>query len=138
MNLSVLMRSNKILADLTLSIVDYIEPDEPKIYFYDSSGLVLLCEIPFLGLEQIASEAGIAKYLFKSNDGSVLRNIVSQTGVVRKFQIHGKVEIGDSVDNAFIEGTVGSLTSSADLRFNKTSWQSGMNITITDLQITMK
>jgi hypothetical protein len=136
MNISISMRSDKLLADLRTSIVTYIT--DPHIYFYGNEIPEYLCAVPFIDVIPYSIDGGIAKYRFMSNDGAILRNIVERNGVVKSFKIHGKVESGDSVDESFIEGSVGGLTSSADMRFNRISWSAGMNITISDLYMVMK
>lgn len=139
MNISVLMRKDRFLADLKTSIVTYIPNDADRnIYFYGNDFPEHICAIPFTDLVYDSISGNIARYKFKSYDGDILRSIVVRYGTVKRFKISGKVNSGDSIDTSFIEGTVGSLASSSDLRFNRIVWSEGMNITITDLYLIMK
>jgi len=139
MNLIVSMRS-KILEGLADALVTNVPELERAIYFYDESGEVELCKVYFYSVETPSTSGGKATYRFYAKDGStVIRGTVGDNeGTVKSFKISGCVPPSTSPVDDFITGTVGGLTSSADMKFNKTLWQTGMNITISNLYLVMR
>ena len=132
------MRGN-LLTDIKTAIITNITSTDRKIYFYGSANpAVILCSILFDDLINLSTIGDIASYLFSSSNGVTLRDTVVESGIVKTFNIWGRVNISDPINTSFITGTVGGLTSSADMRFNKINWQIGQNITITNLYLTMK
>lgn len=135
MNLSVSMRSDKLLSDVQASIVTNIP--EPKISFYGDDQETPLCVMYFSDAVSYSVAGNIATYQIVAQDGPVIRGVVAASGTVKSFRIPGKINIGDDVDELFITGTVGGTTSSADMKFNKIVWTVGMNIQVSDLFLSM-
>lgn len=108
-----------------------------KIIFKDS-GDVELCRIPFVDLDRISSASNSAIFKFVFTDLShILRGSASVTGTVSKFEIQGLISTGPNVwaSNA-INGTVGGLSSLADIKMNRLSWTADTTIiTISDLKL---
>jgi hypothetical protein len=127
MNISVIMK-NDLLGEID-SIIS-VSADK-NIHFYDENNYDF-CDIPFGLLEEQTSLGNKAIYQFFSLDESpTIRGTVTSSGVVKTFKIFGN----GTLDNPLISGTVGSFTSSADMKFNKTSWITGMNIAISNLYL---
>ena len=138
MNISVSMRSY-LLTDIRTAIVTNILPVDRQIYFFGTDPNIVLCSLLFNDLINLSTVGNKASYLFSANDGPTLRNTVVAADKVKTFKIWGKVNNSDpSPDQSFITGSVGGLTSSADMKFNKVDWQIGQNITITNLYLLMK
>ena len=106
---------------------------DKTIHFYDESGNDF-CDVPFGSLESYATLGSKVIYQFISSDSSLtIRAAVNADGIVKRFSIIGKGSVG----TPDISGTVGSFTSSADMKFNKTSWTNGMNIAISNLYLVL-
>jgi hypothetical protein len=113
------------------SLLDVMVPTQ-QIVFYDA-GANVLCNLPFNDL--VATGVG-DEYQFISADvnPNILRGTAILSGTVDSFTIDGY--IGASVKNA-LTGSVGSLSSSSDLRFNRLDWNSGAIITLENLTISI-
>ena len=106
------------------------------IEFFDAAG-VSLCELSFDDYQMAPTATGNAILRLKSIDGSyVLKGTAHTTGIVASFKILG-TDPSKVLPNSnyIITGTVGSLTSSADLRFNITSWSNTTFVTIENFDI---
>jgi hypothetical protein len=139
MNIIVGMRQD-LLGNLKDSIIA-VDSVDRAIYFYDDTEAEI-CRVYFNSIEDAGSSGDIATYQFFSLDGSsTMRGTVSTPGLVKTFKIKGILPgriYPDDVISNFITGTVGGFTSSADMKFNKTSWVAGMNISISNLYLVMK
>lgn len=102
-----------------------------QITFYDASSVALAN----LSYNDVSYVAGLAKMKFTSTGGgNVLRGSVDTAGRPVRFEIFGNVA---GPDILIISGTVGSLGSSADIRFNKIDWSEGGIVTLTNLSIVL-
>ena len=100
-----------------------------KIEFFDSDD-VSLCELSFDDMEIVSTGTDDAIMRLKSIDESfTLKGTAHTIGVVSKFKI-----LGDSSEY-ILTGSVGTLTSSSELKFNKTSWSNGTFISIENFDI---
>jgi hypothetical protein len=103
------------------------------ISFMNSSNVTLL-DLPFNDMETVSGIGDKAAFKFKAlDDTHVLRGAAIVAGVVVKFKVFGTGGLSDVV----LDGTVGSLTSTADLKFSRTTWNIGTFIIIQDLMISM-
>lgn len=100
------------------------------IHFRDAADNVL-CSVQF---KELASLSVDAKYEFIGlDDTNVLRAVVDDAGTVTNFTITGKV---NAVDLGIAHsGTVGTLSSQADIKFNKTIWTIGNTITLNQIRM---
>jgi hypothetical protein len=106
------------------------------IKFYSSSHGSPLCTVTFDDLE-IYTDGDRVGYKFKSSDGTmVLRGVVENTGTVSNFEIDGVLS-SEAVVTNMLYGTVGGLSTSADIRFNSLNWTEGVNISLSNLAIIM-
>jgi hypothetical protein len=138
--MNLIAEKRKVLLTSVKDSLEAVPEDDRAIYFYDSEG-TLLCTIFFYTLSTSATVGDKVECLFKSADSSTtIRGTVETAGIVKTFRIMGLTDLGEpeSIDGDFITGTVGSLSSSADMKFNKTSWSEGMNITISNLYLVMR
>ncbi len=138
------MRVDKKIRDAMLvTLGDIIEAafgeaaptDRNKVEFFDLAG-DLLCELEFDSVDPISTGADKAIVRLKSIDGSyILKGTASGAGLpgtVDSYKILCKV--GSDVDY-YLTGSVGTLTSSAELRFNIVSWVEGTFISIENFDI---
>jgi hypothetical protein len=106
---------------------------DKKIKFYEGNDL--LCEVQFSDL--VIKTEGVgdsAVYVFTGSDGlDLLIGAVSAGGTVSRFKI--QAEVGSVLDNDAISGSVGAITSGADIKFNNVSWQPGMTITLRSVSL---
>ena len=137
MNISVAARSD-LLKNLRTYLVDNVPENNRYIYFYSSGSPNALCSLKYSDITTPSITGGKATYTFVAIDGVTLRNIVSLGGKVSSFKISGRVLIADSLDSEFVVGTVGSFSSSSDMKFNKLQWEVGMNVTVTNLMLVMQ
>ena len=101
-----------------------------KIIFKDA-GDIPLAELEFKDLVSFGAD-----YKFRAPDDTyALRTAVIADGRAVSFAIEGKINGG--VDVA-LSGSVGSLISNADIRFNKQDWATGASITLNNLIIFIK
>jgi hypothetical protein len=128
---------------LKVAITEAIGPLIPSktIKFYSFDGPTLLCEVPFDDLE-IYTDGDRVGYKFKYADGTkVLRGSVLASGTVAYFDIDGVVPAEDLIPaelvTDMIHGTVGGLSTTADIRFNSLSWTGDVNISLSNLAILM-
>ena len=128
-----------VSVNVKIELLDSIEArvndalSDKTIHFYDEAGNGF-CDVPFGSLESYATLGSKVIYQFISSDSSLtIRAIVNSDCVVKRFAVIGM----GSVDTPDISGTVGSFTSSADMKFNKTSWVAGMNIAISNLYLVL-
>ena len=106
---------------------------DQTIVFKDSAD-VILAEMLFKELNRFGSEI---KFIFKGlDDTTTLKAVVLANGTVAKFEIEGKIP--DDGTEIALRGTVGSLNSNADLRFNRREWATGGNIIFNKLTISLK
>lgn len=106
---------------------------DQTIVFKDSAD-VILAKMLFKELDRFGSEI---KFIFKGlDDTTTLKAVVLANGTVAKFEIEGKIP--DDGTEIALRGTVGSLNSNADLRFNRREWATGGNITFNKLTISLK
>jgi len=106
------------------------------IKFYSNTPGDPLCTVTFNDLE-IYSDGDRVGYKFKSSDGTfVLRGSVANTGTVAYFNIDGVLDDETPVVD-MLHGTVGGLSTTADIRFNSLSWTEGINISLSNLAIIM-
>ncbi len=105
---------------------DAIEAGSNIIYFTDGS--TTLAEMQFKELE---ADVGDAKYKFIAfDDTESLKAAVLVSGRVSEFYIDGVPPGGGS---AAVSGSVGGLSSSADIRFNRRDWTESGVITLNNL-----
>lgn len=127
--------------ELLASVKDSLEAvpvEDRAIYFLDIDDNTL-CTIFFNSVSNPSTSGDKVTYLFKSLDGApTIRGTVEVPGAVKKFRILGMLTGGLTPNGNFITGTVGGLSSSADLKFNNTTWSVGMNITISNLYLVMR
>ena len=96
-----------------------------------------ICELSFDDMDIITTASDNATLRFKCIDGSyVLKGTSTGTGTVSSFKIKGTDSI-EGPDEYIITGTVGSLASNADLKYNITSWKVGTYVTITNFSIVL-
>jgi len=102
-----------------------------QITFYDANSVALAN----LAYNDVSYVASLAKINFTpAVGGNVLRGSVGVAGRPVRFEIFGKF---GSQDTLVISGTVGSLGSSADIRFNKIDWSEGGIVTLQNLSIVL-
>jgi len=129
--MQVIVELRKDMLDIIKASIEHGSADQ-KIIFKDASD-VTLAEIEFQDLV----DAGDAQYMFRSvDDTNILKAVVVTDGRVATFVISG--HDGSDVNPAALTGNVGTLTSTADIRFNKLDWSEGAGITITNLRIYVK
>ena len=124
-------------------VVDAIETGhdsyipEKKIRFYNSAH-TKLCEIEFDSLNQNI-EGDLVYYDFLSTDATnSLRGIVLVDGQAATFEIQGSIIGENLLDDTFITGTVGGITSkTADIKFNNVNWVADTSITISKLTLSL-
>lgn len=126
----------EVLADV-INNADGIGNHEVQ-FLNASDDLIAAIEFDSLELQTDSGESAI--YRFKCADGTyVLKGLAgadSGSGGVTKFQILCKFGPGPS--NAFgVNGTVGTMASTADIKFNSTQWVEGLYITITSLRFVL-
>jgi hypothetical protein len=121
--------------DIRASMISVLGDDlqhvtSPKeIKFFEET--TEICSIPYEGLT-LLTIGEKASLKFKAPDDSfILRGAAAATGDVDNFIIYGQAS------NETVTGTVGGLTSSADLKFSRTNWEIGTFITIQDLVISL-
>jgi len=112
--------------------IEHVSISDKTITFRNESG------DPLAIMEfQDLIDTGDAQYMFRAiDDTNILKAIVTADGRVVDFIISGYD--GSGVDTSALSGSVGKLTSTADIRFNKLDWSEGASITITDLRIYVK
>ena len=105
------------------------------VEFFDAAG-VSLCELSFDDKYIAPTATGNAILRLMSIDGSyILKGTAHTSGIVSSFKILGKSLTIPIPEDYIITGTVGSLTSSADLRFNITSWSNTTFVSIENFDI---
>jgi len=117
----------KMLDEVSVSLET---PVNKYIEFQDIDSVVL-CRLLYETVEESSGLGEEAAYVFKSSDGTeVLRGIVDIAGgEVAKFIITG--DVGDT-----ISGSVGSMSSNSDIKFNMINWTLNMtSITIASLKL---
>jgi hypothetical protein len=136
--MNLIVEKRKILLASVKDSLEAVPQDNRAIYLLDASGTTL-CTIFFGSVSDPSTTGDKATYLFKSIDDSVtLRGSVDIAGAVKTFRIMGVIPPSSIPIDNFITGTVGGLSSSADMKFNKTTWSEGMNITISNLYLVMR
>ena len=127
------MESTFALRELMLNVVKgSLEGGGDKfIYFLDASDNPL-CAVGFETISSTAEPAEKAAYIFENLDAStVLKGIVSASGIVAKFKING-------ANSPELNGTVGNAGSSADIKFSTIVWYADATVvTLTDLKVTI-
>jgi len=105
------------------------------VEFFNAAGTAL-CELSFDNYQIAPTATGNAILRFISIDGSyILKGTAHTSGIVSSFKIKGTDPLPVPVEDYIITGTVGNLTSSADLRFNITNWSDTTFITIENFDI---
>ena len=121
---------NSMMEIIKISLED---PGANQLIVFKDDSDVVLCEVPFKELAALASDA---KYEFIAlDDTNVLKSVVIAAGTVSKFSIEG--DLGFAVEDA-ITGTVGTLSSQADLKFNKVIWSLGSTVTLSAVRMYIK
>lgn len=105
-----------------------------KVEFFDNSGNDL-CELEFDDMAIVSTGTDNAIMRLKSIDGSfTLKGTAHDPGTVSTFKILGTdPQIGP--DEYILTGSIGTLTSSAELRFNIVNWVDGTYVTIGNFDI---
>ena len=104
-----------------------------KVEFVDSGG-VPLCELEFDDMEIVSNGTDNSIMRLKSIDGSyILKSTVHTAGTVSEFKIWGSNP--HVIPQYILIGTVGTLTSSAELRFNIVNWVIGTFVSIENFDI---
>jgi hypothetical protein len=127
-----------MLSLVKTSILDGYSGHVPSktIKFYSNTPGTPLCVVEFSDLELDVVGQKVS-YKFKSSDGSTtLRASVLAQGIVSYFVIDGILPNLTAVEQMLI-GTVGGLSSTADIRFNSLDWSIDSNLTMTDLSLVM-
>lgn len=102
-----------------------------KIIFKNEAGDPL-AEVVFQHLDV----AGVAQYKFIALDNTaILRAVVIEDGRVVQFSISG---MAPTFKALALLGNVGTLATTADIRFNKLDWSEGASITINELVLYVK
>ena len=104
-----------------------------KIIFKDI-GDITLCEVPFSTMSLESGVTTSATYRMRASDGS--GNLVAaatQGGTVTTFEIAGYR--GGVTNSELVKGTIGNISSGADIKINKTLWQAGTLVTLTNFQL---
>ena len=122
------------ILDVIKSSLEALPEIERIITFKDAVGTTL-SQVPFK--ELILSNSGDF-YLFSSGgiNSTTLRGDIVSTGAVATFEIEG--EDTSSVKTVILSGTVGSLTSQADLKVNRVNWVSGRVVVWNNLSIKVR
>ena len=104
--------------------------------FFNTLG-TKICELSFKDMDIASTSSDNAILRFKSIDDSyILKGTATDSGIVSSFKIKGTdSEVGP--DEYIVVGTIGSLASNADLKFNITSWQVGTYVTIENFDIVL-
>ena len=109
-------------------------PSVGKVEFFDNSG-ILLCELDFNDKEIVSTGTDKAILRLKSIDGSfILKGASIAAGTVTTFKIYGNDYSALGLGYILV-GSVGTLTSSEDLRFNVVNWLDGTFISIENFDI---
>ena len=104
-----------------------------KVEFFDNGGIPL-CDLEFDNMQIVSTGSDNAIMRLMSIDGSfVLKSSAYAAGTVSTFKIFGKIPTL-ALDYILV-GTVGTLTSSAELRFNIVNWVIGTFISIENFDI---
>ena len=114
--------------NIVAAFTEALPNDSGLIEFFDLDG-DNLCNLAFKEIEKVESSSN-ATYRFVSIDDSyTLKGVSIDSGTVSSFKIRG-YDSDESGNEYIVVGTVGSLASNADLKFNITTWQVGTYITI--------
>lgn len=109
------------------------------IQFLNASDVVIAAiEFDFVELQTDSGSSAIYRFKF-IDDTYILKGLAIEDagpGGVTKFQIQAKYGTPPS-NNWGITGTVGTLASSADIKFNSVQWVTGLYITITSLRFVL-
>lgn len=138
--MNLIVDKREVLLASVKESLEVVPVDDRAIYFFDIND-VRLCTIFFNQVSNPNVTGDKVTYLFKSlDDSSTIRGTVDVAGTVKTFKIFGATDLTqpELINLNFITGTVGALSSSADMKFNKTSWTIGMNITISNLYLVMR
>lgn len=123
---------NKMLETVSTSLeTPVITPTWDRYIEFQSSDSTALCRILYETLVESYGIGENASYIFVAPDGTnILRGMVDiASGVVSKFLITG--DTGDTIN-----GSVGSLSSNSDLKFNRINWTVNVtSITISNLEL---
>jgi len=122
---------NKMLEQLTSALVH--SSAAKVIKFLDNDNEVL-GQVPFTSISKVSISDSASLYAFKSGASSTL-SFVSKAGVVSRFAIDGYL---DGLIPEAISGTVGGISSTADVKINKTTWDDGLIVTITNFTLVLK
>ena len=123
------MLENSLWVDIVAGFVAGVG----MVEFVDSGG-VALCELEFDDMEITSTGTGNAIMRLKSIDGSfTLKGSAHAAGTAYEFKIWGSNP--STVPQYILIGTIGTLTSSAELRFNITNWVSGTFVSIENFDI---
>lgn len=136
------MQTNKwvreqMLAVLSDKIDDSFSGGKGYVEFFDSAG-TSICILEFDLMEIQATTTDNSVLRFRSIDGSyTLKGSATESSVggVTEFRIKGTVDDSPLTEGNVIVGSVGNISSSADLKFNIVSWQPGTFVTIKDFSI---
>lgn len=133
------MRVNKAVRQEMLSatlwdvLVGAFVGGKGKVEFFDSLGNDL-CELEFDDLQMVSTATDRAIMRLKSIDGSlVLKGTAHDPGKVSSFKILGDDPVS-GVDYV-LSGSVGTLTSSSEVRFNIVNWLDGTFVSIENFDI---
>lgn len=110
--------------------VALLAPPVKHINFFDKDD-VPLANIPYTDIQKIGSQ-----YWFQQNGNILSSSVLAPGGVVAKFKIDGQDGI-TLIQNA-IQGTVGNMTSNADIKFNNTTWITGSPVQLNRLYFFIK
>ena len=124
---------NKMLEQLTSALVH--SSAAKVIKFLDNDNEVL-GQVPFTSISKVSISDSASLYAFKSGASSTL-SFVSKAGVVSRFAIDGYLDVGGHISEA-ISGTMGGISSTADVKINKTTWDDGLIVTITNFTLVLK
>jgi hypothetical protein len=100
-----------------------------QITFLDNSSLVL-ANMPFYDLVYLGSQTQLKFYSI--GGGTVLRTSIILSGTPVRFEILGKPE-GEDDPLIVLSGTVGSINTKSDIKFNRINWISGGILTLNNL-----
>ena len=126
------VRQAMLSESLWLKITASFVASKGKVEFVDNSGDPV-CDLYFDDMQIVSTGTGNAIMRLKSIDGSfILKGTAIDEKTVTTFKILGT---GDAINEYILVGSVGTLTSSAELRFNIVNWSVGTFVSIENFDI---
>jgi len=123
----------KVNTDIMATMMDVLRAElavDPTIMVF-REGETDICTLTFKDLQPLEIGEKAALKFIAPDDSYILRAAATADGVVDNFIIFG------TGSDIAITGTVGSLVSSADIKFSRTNWVSGTVITIQNLVLSL-